>query len=222
MPLLIGESKQEGFKYIGEKILNSILKKEFETFVGASKHERSDERRDYRNGHKERTLKTALGELNLLRLYARYGKFETKLFENYSRIDKALVSLIVESYLKGVSTRKVESIVGELGIELSHSTVSNLSHELDELVTQFKTSPLRGYYPYLYVDALYLKVFNRARFVSLSVIISIGVNEDGYREILDITLEDAESELSYSDFFSGLKERGIKKWILSSVTVIEG
>lgn len=74
-------------------------------------------------------------------------------------------------------------------------------------MTQFKTSPLREYYPYLYVDVLYLKVFNRARFVSLFVIISTGVNEDGYREILDITLEDAESELSYSDFFSGLKER---------------
>ncbi len=211
MPLLIGESKQAGFKYIGEKILNSILEKEFETFIGAGKHERSDERQDYRNGYKERTLKTTLGELNLLRPYARHGKFETKLFENYSRIDKALVSLIVESYLKGVSTRKVESIVGELGIELSHATVSNLSHELDELVTEFRTSPLRAYYPYLYVDATYLKVFNGTRFVSVSVIIAIGVNEEGYREILDIMIEDAESELAYKDFFSGLKERGIKK-----------
>jgi transposase-like protein len=211
MPLLFQENKQEGFKYIGEKILNSILEKEFETFIGAGRHERSDERKDYRNGHKERTLKTTLGELNLLRPYARSGKFETKLFENYSRIDKALVSLIVESYLKGVSTRKVESIVGELGIELSHTTVSNLSHELDELVTAFRTSPLRAYYPYLYTDATYLKVFNGTRFVSLSVIIAIGVNEEGYREILDIMLEDAESELAYKDFFSGLKERGIKK-----------
>ncbi len=211
MPLLIGESKQAGFKYIGEKILNSILEKEFETFIGAGKHERSEERQDYRNGYKERTLKTTLGELNLLRPYARSGKFETKLFENYSRIDKALVSLIVESYLKGVSTRKVESIVGELGIELSHATVSNLSHELDELVTEFRTSPLRAYYPYLYVDATYLKVFNGTRFVSVSVIIAIGVNEEGYREILDIMIEDAESELAYKDFFSGLKERGIKK-----------
>jgi transposase-like protein len=211
MPLLIGESKQAGFKYIGEKILNSILEKEFETFIGAGKHERSGERQDYRNGYKERTLKTTLGELNLLRPYARSGKFETKLFENYSRIDKALVSLIVESYLKGVSTRKVESIVGELGIELSHATVSNLSHELDELVTEFRTSPLRAYYPYLYVDATYLKVFNGTRFVSVSVIIAIGVNEEGYREILDIMIEDAESELAYKDFFSGLKERGIKK-----------
>ena len=211
MPLLFQDNKQEGFRYIGEKILNSILEKEFETFIGASRHERSDERKDYRNGHKERTLKTTLGELNLLRPYARSGKFETKLFENYSRIDKALVSLIVESYLKGVSTRKVESIVGELGIELSHTTVSNLSHELDELVTAFRTSPLRAYYPYLYADATYLKVFNGTRFVSLSVIIAIGVNEEGYREILDIMLEDAESELAYKDFFSGLKERGVQK-----------
>jgi transposase-like protein len=211
MPLLLQGEKQEGFRMIGEKLLNTILEKEFETFIGAQRHERNEERKDYRNGYKERTLKTTLGELNLLRPYARHGKFETKLFENYSRIDKALVSLIVESYLKGVSTRKVDAIVSELGIEISHTTVSNLSHELDELVTEFKTSPLRAYYPYLYVDAVYLKVFNGARFVSLSVIIAIGVNEDGYREILDIVLEDAESEHSYRDFFKGLKERGIEK-----------
>jgi len=103
-----------------------------------------------------------LGELNLLRPYARSGRFETKLFENYSRIDKALASIIVESYLKGASTRKVEAIVSELGIELSHTTVSNLSYEPDELATEFRTSPLRKYYPYLYVDAVYLKVFNIA------------------------------------------------------------
>jgi transposase-like protein len=211
MPLLLGGEKQEGFRKIGEKLLNTILEKEFETFIGAQKYERNEERKDYRNGYKERTLKTTLGELNLLRPYARHGKFETKLFENYSRIDKALVSLIVESYLKGVSTRKVDAIVSELGIEISHTTVSNLSHELDELVTEFKTSPLRAYYPYLYVDAVYLKVFNGARFVSLSVIIAIGVNEEGYREILDIVLEDAESEHAYRDFFKGLKERGIEK-----------
>ena len=211
MPLLIGDNKQEGFRYIGEKILNSLLEKEFEAFIGAGKHERSEERKDYRNGYKERTLKTTLGELNLLRPYARSGKFETKLFENYSRIDKALVSLIVESYLKGVSTRKVESVIGALDIELSHATVSNLSHELDELVTTFKTSSLKAYYPYLYVDATYLKVFDGSRFVSQSAIIAIGVDEKGYREILDIVLEDAESELSYKAFFDGLKERGIKK-----------
>jgi len=211
MPLFMGGEKQEGFRKVGEKLLNSILEKEFETFIGAKKHERNEERKDYRNGYKERTLKTTLGELNLLRPYARHGKFETKLFENYSRIDKALVSLIIESYLKGVSTRKVDAIVSELGIEISHTTVSNLSHELDELVTEFKTSSLRAYYPYLYVDAVYLKVFNGARFVSLSVIIAIGVNEEGYREILDIVLEDAESEHAYRDFFKGLKERGIEK-----------
>lgn len=188
MPLLVG-NKQEAFRQIGEKLLNSVLEKEFESFIGASKHERSEERSDYRNGHKERQLKTTLGELNLLRPYARSGKFETKLFENYSRIDKALVSMIVESYLKGVSTRKVESVISELGIELSHATVSNLSHELDELITDFRTSPLKSYYPYLYTDSAYLKVFNGSRFVSMAVMIAVGVNDDGYREILDIDID---------------------------------
>jgi len=115
MPLLL-QDKQDGFRKIGEKLLNAVLEKEFEAFIGAGRHERSEERNDYRNGYKERQLKTTLGELNLLRPYARSGRFETKLFENYSRIDKALVSVIVESYLKGVSTRKVESIISELGV----------------------------------------------------------------------------------------------------------
>jgi len=210
VPLLLS-NKQEGFRLIGERFLNAVMEKEFEAFIGAGKHERSTDRVDYRNGHKERQLKTTLGELNLLRPYARSGRFETKLFENYSRIDKALASIIVEGYLKGVSTRKVEGVLGELDIELSHTTVSNLSHELDELITEFRTSPLRKYYPYLYVDALYLKVFNGSRFVSQAVMIAIGVNEDGYREVLDIDIMEEESYPSYLGFFDALKERGISK-----------
>ncbi len=208
---LLLQDKQEGFRRIGEKFLNAVLEKEFSEYIGAAKHERTGEREDYRNGHKERKLKTTLGELNLLRLYARVGKFDTKLFENYSRVDKALSSIIVESYLKGVSTRKVESIVGELGIELSHETVSRLSHELDELVTAFKTSDLQEYYPYLYVDATYLKVFDGVRFVSSAVMIAIGVSATGVREILDITPMHSESFATYTEFFDGLKDRGMQK-----------
>lgn len=209
-PLLL-QDKQEGFRRIGEMFLNAVLEKEFEAFIGAGKHQRNEEREDYRNGHKERRLKTTLGELNLLRPYARNSKFETKLFENYSRIDKALASIIVESYLKGVSTRKVESIVSELGIELSHETVSRLSHELDELVTAFRTSDLESYYPYLYVDATYLKVFDGVRFVSRAVLVAIGVSGRGIREILDINIMESESFSTYTDFFDGLKQRGVKK-----------
>ena len=210
VPLLLS-NKQEGFRLIGERFLNAVMEKEFETFIGAGKHERSEDRVDYRNGHKERQLKTTLGELNLLRPYARSGRFETKLFENYSRIDKALSSIIVEGYLKGISTRKVEGVLGELDIELSHATVSNLSHELDELITEFRTSPLRDYYPYLYADTLYLKVFNGSRFISQAVMIAIGVNEDGYREVLDIDIMNEESYPSYLGFFDALKDRGISK-----------
>jgi len=210
VPLLLS-NKQEGFRLIGERFLNAVMEKEFEAFIGAGKHERSEDRVDYRNGHKERQLKTTLGELNLLRPYARSGRFETKLFENYTRIDKALAGIIVEGYLKGISTRKVENVLGELDIDLSHATVSNLSHELDELITEFRTSSLREYYPYLYVDALYLKVFNGSRFVSQAVMIAIGVNEDGYREILDIDLMHEESYPTYLGFFDALKDRGVSK-----------
>jgi transposase-like protein len=131
--------------------------------------------------------------------------------------------MIVESYPKGVfPTRKVEAVVSALNIELSHSTVSNLSHELDELVTEFKTSPLKAYYPYLYVDATYLKVFNGSRFVSKAMMIASGVNEEGYREILDIAPMESEAISTYSDFFEGLKERGMRRWILSSLMGTRG
>lgn len=206
-PLLL-QDKQEGFRRIGEMFLNAVLEKEFAAFIGAEKSQRNEDRKDYRNGSKERRLKTTLGELNLLRPYARNSKFETKLFENYSRVDKALASIVVESYLKGVSTRKVESIVGELGIDLSHETVSRLSHEL---VTTFKYSALDAYYPYLYIDATYLKVFDGVRFVSRAVMVAIGVNDNGMREILDIAPMESESYDTYTDFFDGLKERGIEK-----------
>ncbi len=209
-PLLFS-NKKEGFRQIGEQFLNALMEKKFENFIGAGRHERSEERQDYRNGHKERQLKMTLGELNLLRSYARSGRFETKLFENYSRIDKALVSMITESCLKGISTRKVEAIVGELGIELSHTTVSTLTHELDELVTDFKTSGLRAYYPYLYVDALYLKVLEGSRFVSKAVMIAIGVSDEGVREILDIDIVHEESYGTYQALFETLKERGVEK-----------
>lgn len=209
-PLLL-QDKKEGFRRVGEQLLNSVLQNEFENFIGASKHERSDERVDYRNGYKERQLKTTLGELNLLRPYARSGKFQTKLFENYSRIDKALASIIVESYLKGVSTRKVEAVISELDIELSHATVSTLARELDELVSEFKTSPLKEYYPYLYVDATYLKIFNGTRFVSQAVMIAVGVNDEGYREILSIDINHDESFATYEGFFESLKDRGLNK-----------
>lgn len=94
VPLLL-QDKQEGFRRIGEMFLNAVLEKEFSAFIEADKSQRSEQRNDHRNGSKERRLKTTLGELNLLKPYARNFKFETELFENYSRIDKALASIVV-------------------------------------------------------------------------------------------------------------------------------
>ena len=208
---LLLQDKQEDFRRIGEEFLNAVLEMEFAERIGAQKHERTGEREDCRNGHKEQRLETTLGESNLLRPYVRVGKFDTKLFANYSRIDKALSSITIESYLKGVSTRKIESIVGELGIDLSYETVSRLSHELDALITEFKTSTLQEHHPYLYIDATYLKVFDGVRFVLSAVMVAIGVSATGTREILDITPMESESFGTYTKFFDDLKDRGIKK-----------
>ena len=144
--------------------------------VGANKNEYSVERKTHFSGYRPRRFDTRVGTMYLMIPKLRKGFFITE----KKRAEQALMSVIQEAYINGVSTRKVEGVLGELDIELSYATVSNLSYELDELITEFRTSPLRNYYPYLYVNTLYLKVFNGSRFISQAVMVAIGVNEDGY------------------------------------------
>ena len=178
--------------------------------AGADSYERTDTRKAHRNGYKDRALKTQYGETILRKPQFRELPFETQVFGRHVRVEKALVNAIVESYLQGVSTRKLQEIVAHLGIEhLSPASVSRMAKDLDDQVQAFLLRPIEQTTPYLFVDASYYKVRDGARYVTKAVLVVAGVREDGYREILGARIMDFENEAFWSGLFEDLKERGL-------------
>lgn len=193
-------------------LLNSLMEKERDEYINALSHERTEERRGYRNGYYERELITGTGSLKLRVPRTRDGEFSTTVFEKYKRCEKALILSMIEMVVNGVSTRKVTKIVEELCEKsVSKSLVSNLTKSLDPIVNEWRNRPLNvEYFPYLYVDALYIKVREGDRVVSKSVHVAIGVNQSGCREIIGLKINHAESTESWSQFFEYLKSRGLQ------------
>jgi transposase-like protein len=193
-------------------ILNSLMQKERDEYIHALSHERTEERHGYRNGYYSRELITGVGSLTLKVPRTRDGEFSTTIFEKYKRCDKALVLSMIEMVVNGVSTRKVTKIVEELcGKSVSKSLVSNLTKSLDPIVNEWRNRPLNTlYYPYIYVDAMYIKVRENKKVVSKGVYIACGVNENGRREIIGLKINHAESTESWATFFEYLKSRGLQ------------
>lgn len=200
-------------------ILNSLMEKERDEYINALSHERTDKRNGYRNGYYERELVTGVGSLRLKVPRTRDGEFSPSAFKRYERYDQALVLSMMEMVINGVSTRKVSKIVEELcGKRISKSFVSEITKSLDPVVNAWKNRPLNVYYfPYIYVDAMYIKVREDNKVVSKGIYIACGVNDKGFREILGIHVDHKESEESWSTFFESLKSRGIQspKMIIS-------
>ena len=141
----------------------------------------------------------------------RNGNFSTDLFNSYQRSEQALLLSMMEMVINGVSTRKVQNITEELcGTKFSKSTVSNLCKNLDPVVQAFKNRPLSNHYPFVMVDALYLKVRAEGRVQSRGLLIAVGINENGNGEIIGFDIANSESETSWGDFFKKLKDRGLK------------
>ena len=206
-----------------ELATQGALECEMSEHVGAKPYERSEGRAGYRNGHRVRILTTAVGDLNLLVPQDRDGTFQTSLFERYQRSDKAFVLALMEMYLKGVSTRKVADITEKLcGKCFSSQQVSKLVRELDRTILQWRQRPLEGNYPYLLVDARYEKVRSGGRVVSKGILIALGINEDGMREILDVEIADTENATTWSDLFKRLKKRGLSGVLLVTSDDHEG
>lgn len=190
--------------------IQQVLEEELTAFLNAEPYTRTEERRGYRNGYKPRVLKTRVGRLELMVPKDREGRFQTELFEKYQRSEKALVLAIAEMYVQGVSTRKVKKITEELcGLEISKSQVSTLAQGLDEEIHAWRKRPIEKRYPYLVVDALYEKVRHAGTVVSRGVLTVTGIDVDGYREVLGVWCADTESEVSWSQVFRELKERGL-------------
>jgi len=190
--------------------LNLVMQLEALQQAGAEAYERTDTRLCHRNGSKDRSLVTRFGDISLKKPQFREKPFETQVFGKYARVEKALVNAIAESYLQGVSTRKVQIIISHLGIDqLSPSSVSRIAQDLDEQVKAFLNRPIEQAFPYLFVDASYYNIRDGPRYISKALLVTAGVRDDGYREILGATIADCENEAFWSGFFDDLKERGL-------------
>ncbi len=214
---LFSKERNEAFAYLMEKILNAFLLAESEDQIGASKHERSEDRNDYRNGTRDRPLVTRIGKLTLKVPRHRNVPFVTMIFDQYQRNEAALLTTMMEMVVQGVSTRKVTNVVEELcGTSFSKSTVSELCRRLDESIKQFKNRPLKDPYPFVITDAKYFKVRENHSIVSKAFMVAMGITEDGRREIIDFGTYDNESERTWKEFLTSLKKRGVNPDMITS------
>jgi transposase-like protein len=202
---------QDGLAKLVEAVLNQILEAQVTEALGAERHERTEERAGYRNGTRARTLYTRVGPVTLQVPQTRDGSFSTDIFKRYQRSEQAFVLALMEMVVQGVSTRKVSAITEELcGTSFSKSTVSALCAGLDGRVGAFNERRLEGDYPFVLVDALFLKSREGDRVVSRAALVVSGIRSDGYREILGVKIGDTESFATWDETFRWLKGRGLK------------
>lgn len=193
-----------------EEVLKQLMEYEVSAQVGAGRHERTDERRTYRNGFRDRVLHSRLGTLELRVPKLRQGSYFPAFLEPRRLTEQALAAVIQEAWINGVSTRKVDALVQSLGMTgISKSQVSELCQGIDARVASFLSRPLEGDWPYLWLDATYLKVRQGGRVVSVAAIIACGVNRDGRREILGLGIGESEAKEFWIDFLRGLRRRGL-------------
>lgn len=193
-------------------VLNEFMEKERDHHLQVAAYERNSDRQDYRNGYYERDLITSIGRVKLRVPRTREGEFSPSVFEKYARCDQALVLSMLEMVVNGVSTRKVTKVVEQLcGESVSKSFVSTLTEKLDPAVNAWTNRPLNVmYFPYLFVDAMYIKVREDQRVVSKAVYIATALNKNNQREILGLMIDHAESFENWRGFFQHLKSRGIQ------------
>lgn len=208
---LFSETKDDAFGKLMEAMLNQVLKAESTQQLNAENYERSDERLDYRNGTRERSLTTRIGKIELQVPRHRNVPFKTALFENYQRNEQALISTMMEMVVQGVSTRNVQKVTEELcGEAFSKSTVSEICKDLDIPVKQFKDRLLPDNYPFIIVDAIYLKAREDHRVRAKALFVAIGINNTGHKEVIGFDVYDSEKTSTWKSFFESLKSRGLR------------
>ena len=214
MPLLDGSTAGELIPELVRHGLQQLIELEVAAMLGAERHERSEDRLGYRNGYRPRTLATQAGDIDLLIPKLRTGGFLPSILEPRRRVDQALYGVVMEAYIGGISTRKVDALVEALGgaSGISKSEVSRICQGLDEQVKAFLGRPLdHARYPYVFLDATYLhgRLGQNMQVVSRAVVVAIGINDLGYREVLGIAVGDSEAEGFWRQFLGSLKERGL-------------
>jgi putative transposase len=202
-----GDVLVEGVRWL----LQELMDAEVSAQIGAGRYERNDERTTQRNGYRTRPWDTRLGTLELAIPKLRQGSYFPSWLEPRRRAEQALVAVVAEAYVQGVSTRKVEALVQSLGIAgLSKSEVSRLCTVLDDQARIFRTRPLDAVYPYIWVDARYEHVREVGRVVSMAVVVAYGVRADGIREVLGVDVGPSEDVAVWRTFLQGLVARGVR------------
>jgi transposase-like protein len=193
-------------------VLQQLIELEADQAIGAGRYERSDARTTHRNGSRSRLLSTKTGDIELHIPKLRSGSFFPALLEPRRRIDRALWAVVMEAYVHGVSTRKVDDLVAALGIDagISKSEVSRICGELDAVVAEFRDRPLgHTAFPYVFLDATYVKAHDGARVVSKAIVIATGVTQTGDREVLGLAVGDSEDGAFWTAFLRSLRARGL-------------
>jgi putative transposase len=205
------EQDRDFLKELLREVIEETLEQQMDETLGAQKGERTSARIGYRSGYYSRTLITRVGKLELRIPQDRQGHFSPQLFERYQRSEKALVSALAEMYIQGVSTRKVKAVTEELcGHAFSASSISSIVKTLDDQLELFAHRRLEEAYPYLIVDARYEKVRESGSIRSQAVLIAIGIDWDGRRQVLGVEMANRESASSWKEFLLTLKQRGLK------------
>ena len=203
--------EQADFLREGVRVLaQELMELEVAEQLGAERHERTPERTGYRNGYRERAWDTRVGTIELQVPRVRDGSFFPSLLEPRRRAERALVSVVQEAYVQGISTRRVDDLVQALGMQgISKSQVSRMCAELDKEVESFRTRKLVGPYPYVWLDATFVKVRDNGRVISQAIVIAIGVTASGEREVLGLDVGPSESGAFWLAFLRSLVARGL-------------
>ncbi len=208
--LLAKSGDADFLRAVAEAVLQLLMEADVEGLIGAGRHERSAERLTWRNGYRDRSFDTRLGTLQLRIPKLRQGSYFPPFLEARKTSEKALVAVIQEAWVGGVSTRRVDDLVQAMGLSgISKSTVSKLCKDIDERVNGFLERPLTGEWPYLWLDATYLKQREGGRVVSVAAIIAVAVNTEGRREIVGLHIGPSEAETFWTGFLRRLRGRGL-------------
>jgi len=207
---LLGNKDVDVLRSLLGLVYDAAIEAQFDEHIGAERHERSDSRLDLRNGTRTRGLNTRAGSLDLEIPRARNSNFKPTVIEHFRRSERALVAVIQEAFIAGISTRKMQDVLAEMGVDrLSKSQVSALCMELDAKAQEFRDRALTESYPYLWLDALYEKVRMGDIVVSNAVVIAYGVKASGHRDVIAIDVVDTESKESWTTFLRTLRKRGL-------------
>jgi putative transposase len=202
----------ERVRVAAETMYQALIETELSATIGAQPWERSPSRTNQRNGSRSRTVSTTAGDLRLRIPKLRTGSFFPALLDRRRRVDQALFAVIMEAYLHGVSTRKVDDLVQALGVAsgISKSEVSRICADLDDQVAAFRSRSLEAAsFPYVFLDATYCKARVDHQVVSQAVVVAIGVRGDGHREVLGVDVGDSENGAFWTAFLRSLKARGL-------------